>query len=298
MTPRVRLTSNLELSRLAWGMWRITEASDTSPAAIRRIIDANLEAGITTVDQADIYGDYSAESLLGACLKENPGLRDQIELVTKCDIIAPCGRYSDRRVKYYDTSASHISASVECSLRLMNTDHIDLLLLHRPDPLMDPHETAAALDGLITEGKVRAVGVSNFRPHDITLLQSALKAPLATNQIEISLSSHEVFTNGDLSFLQLQGIVPMAWSPLGGGSLADGPRTPLSEKLTEIAARLNTSPPAVAIAWLLAHPAGILPVLGSNRPDRLRALAGSANLAMDRQTWFELYTAARGRDVP
>lgn len=297
MTGRRQIASGPGLSGMAWGMWRITEAADTSPRAIRTLLETCLEVGITTIDQADIYGDYGAEALLGACLRESPGLRDRIELVTKCDIVAPCGRYSDRRVKYYDTSPAHITASVEHSLRLMCVDHIDLLLLHRPDPLMDPGQTGPALDRLIAEGKVRAVGVSNFRPHDFTLLQSAMKAPLVTNQIEISLAAHDALTNGDLAFLQARGVCPMAWSPLGGGRVMDAQGSGLNGKLVEIAGRLDADPSAVAIAWLLAHPAGILPVLGSNRPERIRALASAASLSIDRQTWFELYTAARGQDV-
>ncbi|MEL7130044.1 MAG: aldo/keto reductase, partial [Pseudomonadota bacterium] len=199
---RLSLTDTLDVSRLVYGMWRLTDDPDTSAAHVQAKIEACLEQGITTMDQADIYGGYEAEEVLGACLKSAPGLRDRIEIVTKCDIVAPVGRYSDARVKYYDTSRAHILSSVDHSLRLMGIDHIDLLLIHRPDPFMDHRETGAALDEVVKSGKVGAVGVSNFKPYDWSLLQSAMSTRLCTNQIEISVLCHTPFTNGDIAFLQ------------------------------------------------------------------------------------------------
>ncbi len=192
---RVKLSETLDFSRLIYGMWRIGDDSDTSPAYVERKIQTCLDQGITTFDQADIYGGYAAEAVLGGALKANPALRGQMEIVTKCDIVAPMGRYSDARVKYYDTSRSHIGKSVEFSLTEMGIETIDLLLIHRPDPLMDHHETGAALDDLVKSGKVRNVGVSNFRPWDWELLQSAMSNRLVTNQIEISLKEIAPFTN-------------------------------------------------------------------------------------------------------
>ncbi|MEM6987292.1 MAG: aldo/keto reductase, partial [Pseudomonadota bacterium] len=167
---RCTLSESLEISRIVYGLWRLGDDSDTSTDHVTAKIEACLEQGITTMDQADIYGDYNCEALFGAALHAKPSLRDQIEIVTKCDIVAPIGRYSDAPVKYYDTSADHIRASVEHSLKAMHTDYIDLLLLHRPDPLMDHTETGDALDALVSSGKVRNVGVSNFRPWDWQLL--------------------------------------------------------------------------------------------------------------------------------
>jgi predicted oxidoreductase len=297
MIPRLDLAPGQSLSRLAYGMWRLGDDADTSPRHIQAKIEACLGQGITTLDQADIYGDYSAEALLGACLSQAPGLRSQLEIVTKCDIVAPCGRYAGRRVKYYDTSPAHITASVDHSLAALQTDTIDLLLLHRPDPLMDHHATGAALDALVASGKVRAVGVSNFRPHDTALLQSGMRTRLCANQIELSLTAHEAFTNGDLAYLQERGILAMAWSPLGGGALAGGGAPRLQEALASVAGRSGAETSAVALAWLLAHPAGILPVIGTNRLDRIRSAHKAFDVGMDRQTWFELYTAALGREV-
>lgn len=195
---RTQLTPDLSLSRIVYGMWRLDEDADTSPAHIQAKIEACLAQGITTLDQADIYGGYMAEELLGAAFKAAPDLRAKCEIVTKCDIVAPVGRYASAKVKHYDTSRAHIEASVDHSLRLMNIERIDLLLIHRPDPMMDAGETGAALDGLVASGKVGAVGVSNFKLHDWTLLQSAMETPLVTNQIEISLTANAAFTNGDI----------------------------------------------------------------------------------------------------
>ncbi|MEM9580665.1 MAG: aldo/keto reductase, partial [Pseudomonadota bacterium] len=211
---------------------------------------------------------------------------------------APAGRYADARVKYYDTSRAHIHASVDHSLRLMNIEQIDLLLVHRPDPMMYPHETGAALDELVVSGKVRAVGVSNFKLHDWTLLSSAMKSPLVTNQIELSLLAHAGFTNGDVAFLQERGIAPMAWSPLAGGALFDNANKALLDKLTAIGEAQGVDATAVAIAWLMAHPARIIPVLGTNSLERIKRIGDAAHVTIDRQTWFELYTAALGAEVP
>jgi len=295
---RVKLNGELELSRIVYGMWRIADDEDVSSKHIEAKINACLEQGITTIDQADIYGDYGAEEVLGNCFRNSPALIDKVEIVTKCDIVAPCGRYSDKRVKYYDTSAEHINQSVESSLKLMGIEQIDLLLIHRPDPFMDHHETGQALDKLIDSGKIASAGVSNFKPHDWTLLQSAMTHPLATNQIEISLLANEAFTNGDIAFLQENNVKPMAWSPLGGGALFKDKGSELYTRMTELAEQNACDVGAVAVAWLLAHPASILPVMGTNNLDRIRSLSEATKMSFDRETWFELYSLANGHEVP
>ncbi|MFN4166702.1 MAG: aldo/keto reductase family oxidoreductase [Pannonibacter phragmitetus] len=295
---RIDLTKDLSLSRIVYGMWRIGDDSNTSPAHVQAKIESCLAQGITTLDQADIYGGYTAEAILGGALKASPQLRDKVELVTKCGIVAPVGRYADRRVKYYDTTEGHITASVEASLRDMGTDRIDLLLIHRPDPLIDHEETGKALDGLVASGKVRSVGVSNFRPWDFSLLQSAMSSKLVTNQIEISLVAPECFINGDLAYLQERAIAPMAWSPLGGGSLFGEDNRQLLAALERIGAAQGVDATAVAVAWLLRHPARIIPVMGTNNIERISKIGEAAKVEMDRQTWFELYTLAIGKDVP
>ncbi|MBW4710694.1 aldo/keto reductase [Roseobacter sp. YSTF-M11] len=294
---RVALSETIDFSRIVYGMWRLADDPDTSPAHVRAKIDACLAQGITTMDQADIYGGYAAEEVLGACLRQSPDLRDQLEIVTKCDIVAPIGKYSDRRVKYYDTSAAHVRASVEASLTHMGIEQIDLLLIHRPDPMMDAAETGGALDDLIGSGKIRAAGVSNFRPWDWDLLQSTMQNRLVTNQIELSLAARDSFTNGDLAHLQQHKISPMAWSPLGGGSLMTG-NSPVAAKMDAVAAMQGVDRAAVAVAWLLAHPATILPVMGTNTLSRIATFSDALTVEMDRETWFELYEAANGQEVP
>jgi len=294
---RIKLSDNLDFSRIVYGMWRVGDDSVTSPSHIQAKIEACLEQGITTIDQADIYGGYEAEELLGNALRAAPGLRDKLEIVTKCDIVAPMGRHSDKRVKHYDTSREHITQSVDQSLQLMGIEQIDLLLIHRPDPFMDHNETGSTLDDLIASGKIKTAGVSNFKPHDWSLLSSAMNSELVTNQIEISLTAFDAFTNGDLAYHQERGIAPMAWSPLGGGSLFDGSNADLSALLKSIAEKNGVDTASVAVAWLLAHPANIIPVMGTNRLDRIATFSKAFDVEMDRQTWFELYTAAMGHEV-
>lgn len=293
---RVQLSNDLNFSRLVYGMWRIGDDTDTSTGHVQAKIHACLDQGVTTFDQADIYGGYIAEAILGEALKADTGLRAKMEIVTKCDIVAPAGRYADAPVKYYDTSRAHLERSVENSLRDMAIDHIDLLLIHRPDPFMDHHETGAALDDLVASGKVRGVGVSNFRPWDWKLLQSAMKSPLLTNQIELSLGEITPFTNGDLAFHQQHGQHPMAWSPLGGGGLMSG-NDKLHVVMDEIASANGVDRAAVAVAFLLAHPAGILPVMGTNNLDRIKRIGEAMRVSIDRPTWFRLYEAALGHEV-
>lgn len=293
---RVALSETLEFSRIVYGMWRLADDPDTSPTHVRAKIDACLAQDITTLDQADIYGGYVAEGVLGDCLKQSPGLRDQLEIVTKCDIVAPIGKYADRRVKYYDTSAAHIAASVEASLSHMGIEQIDLLLIHRPDPMMDAADTGGALDALVAAGKIRAAGVSNFRPWDFDLLQSVMENRLVTNQIEISLAARDCLTNGDLAHLQQHKVAPMAWSPLGGGSLMTD-NSGVAAKLDQVASAQGVDRAAVAVAWVLAHPAGILPVMGTNTLSRIATFSDAFKVDMDRQTWFDLLEAASGQEV-
>ena len=294
---RVDIAKDLSFSRLVYGMWRIAEG-DATPKTVQAKVEACLAQGITTMDNADIYGGYTAEAVLGAALKASPGLRDRIEIVTKCGIVAPMGRHAGARVKHYDTSASHIRASVEASLTDMATDHVDLLLIHRPDPMIDPEETGRVLDDLVAEGKILAAGGSNFRPHDFTLLQANMETWLATNQIELGLLATDPFTNGDLAFLQERKLPVMAWSPLGGGRLFSESGKPLYNALETIGKRFGVDASAVAIAWLLAHPANILPVLGTNNLDRIAAISDAEKVELDRQDWFALFETARGYEVP
>ena len=180
----------------------------------------------------------------------------------------------------------------------MQIERVDMLLMHRQDPMMDHDETGAALDGLVASGKVRQVGVSNFRPWDTDLLQSAMNTRLSTNQIEISVLENAPFTNGDIAYLQQHRIPPMAWSPLAGGALFAPGNSVLHDTLAGIAARHDADVATLAVAWLLAHPARIMPVMGTNNLDRIARIGDAAELNIDRETWFEIYTAAIGAEVP
>ncbi|NVK33272.1 MAG: aldo/keto reductase [Rhodobacteraceae bacterium] len=299
---RVSISGDLTLSRLVYGMWRLANDHDTSASHVAAKIHACLDQGITTVDQAAVYGGYTAERLLGDALRAERGLRSKLEIITKCDIVVPTGRHADKRHKHYDTSRQHILDSVDASLQEMGIDEIDLLLIHRSDPFMDHHETGAVLDELVASGKVRSVGASNFKSWDWELLQSVMTTALATNQIELSLCELEPFTNGDVAFMQRHGAPIMAWSPLGGGrvvfdeaSLADGM---LGQHLDDIAAQFSVDRAAVAVAFLLAHPANILPVLGTNNLERIARISDALKVNLDRETWFALYQAGLGHEVP
>tara|TARA_B100000676_G_scaffold287283_1_gene317669 strand:+ start:1211 stop:2101 length:891 start_codon:yes stop_codon:yes gene_type:complete len=293
---RIKISSSQTMSRLVYGMWRLGDDEDTSPSHVRNKISSCLHQGITSFDQADIYGGYEAEEILGNALKGSK-LRQEMEIVTKCNIVAPVGRYKGARVKYYDTSRHHIIGSVDLSLKLMGIDYIDLLLLHRPDPLMDHFETGAALDEIIASGKVRNVGVSNFKPWDWNLLQTAMKNKIVTNQIELSVLAHDGFTNGDVAFHQGNNTPIMAWSPLAGGDLFLKSNKKIVRQLEIIGEKFGVEPGTIAVAWLLAHPANILPVLGTNSLARIKTISKALEVKLDRQTWFEIYTAALGREV-
>ena len=292
--------SDIELSRLVYGAWRLDDAEDTSSAHVREKIDLCLSQGITSFDHADIYGDYRCEAIFGNAIKNDNSLRKDIQLISKCDIALLSDKFPDRRVKFYDTSAQYITTSVEQSLSNLSTDYLDLLLIHRPDPFMDAAETASALDALVDSGKVRGVGVSNFGPWDWKLIQKHMKHPLLTNQVEMSLLNRESFVDGTLAAMQTDEITPMAWSPLAGGQLFKD--SAATQRLAPIFKRIcdaqNTSIDHVALAWLLAHPANILPVVGTNNPERIKHLSDALNLDIDRETWFELWTAAEGQEVP
>ncbi len=289
-----------EVSRLAWGVWRAQKGEETnSPAKLGAFIDRCVEIGITTFDLADIYGNYEIEGLFGAALRERSAGRKGIEIVSKFGVCNVGTARPLHRVKHYDNSRAHIEATVENSLRAIGTDHLDLLLAHRPDFLAPAEETARALEDLVAAGKVRAVGVSNHAPHQLSLLQSKLSLPIVTNQIELSLLSRAPLSDGTLAQAQEAGAAPMIWSPLGGGRLFDETDVvtrPVREALREVGLRRGTDDVgAVALAWLLLLPSRPVPVLGSTRYERLRSLAAAASLRLDRQDWYQILASAQGK---
>lgn len=287
-------------SRLVYGAWRLTDGPDQTAQTALRKIEVCLAQGITTIDHADIYGNYSCEALFGEALKLAPQLKATIQTVTKCDIMLVSDRFPKRRVKYYDTSAEHITRSVETSLQRLGVEVIDLLLIHRPDPLMDAGATGASLDALVDSGKVRGIGVSNFMPWDWSLLQSTMRQKLLTNQLEISVLQRAAFTDGSLAQAQQLHAPPMAWSPLAAGALLGQGEaaTRLRPALERIGKEFGVGADAVAIAWLLAHPARILPILGTNDLGRMARMSDCLKVKLDRETWYELWTLAAGQEVP
>lgn len=298
---RIQLTEDGPIfSRIVAGIMRLREW-DMDTSALVNFIYQCLDLGITTFDHADIYGSYRVEELFGKALAAEPSLRDRIELVTKCGIQLLSPNRPDTRVKHYDTSREHIIASAERSLRNFRTDVLDLLLIHRPDPLMDADEVAGALGELRAAGKIRHAGVSNFTPRQFDLLQSRLDFPLVTNQIELSVLHLNPLHDGTLDQLQQLRVPPMAWSPVAGGRLFD----PTNERarrvrgvLAAVGQELGASVDQVALAWLLRHPARVLPVMGTGKIERLREAAAAENVMLDRQQWFAVWEASAGHEVP
>ena len=286
-------------SRIVAGAWRW---HNVSPEIVERLALAAIDEGITSFDHADIYGDHCNEETFGRALAKNPAMRNQIELITKCDIKFASAKRPATRVKHYDTSQEHIIWAAENSLKMLRTDHIDLLLIHRPDPLMDPHEVAEAFGKLKQQGKVLHFGVSNFTPSQFRMLQQHLPFPLVTNQIEISLSQIDPFFNGDLDLMLELGVSPMAWSPLAKGALMakDEPAAArLHEKAAEFSAKYGGATlDQLAYAWIMAHPSCPLPIIGTNKLERIQACAKAAEIKLEREDWYALWVAAKGHGVP
>ncbi|MGG6295347.1 aldo/keto reductase [Leptolyngbya sp. AN02str] len=299
--PSLRLHPQGPLcSRLAVGVWRLAEWK-LSANELRTWIEACLEMGLTTFDHADIYGDYTCEELFGAALKKQPGLRDRIQLISKCGIKLVSPNRPHHGIHSYDTSAEHIMISVEHSLQALNTDYLDVLLIHRPDPLMNANEVACAFTKLREAGKVLSFGVSNFLPSQVELLASRLDFPLVTNQLEISVMQLSAFVDGTLDQCQRLQMAPMAWSPLGGGGLFAGRSAQawrLQRALATVAKELDAHSDQVAIAWLLTHPANIVPILGSGKLERLRSAVQAIDLTLTREQWFSIWMASTGEDLP
>ena len=277
-------------SRIISGAWRW----NLEESKIEQLIQASLDSDITTFDHADIYGDYSNEEIFGNVLKKNPGLRNKMEIVSKCGIKLSSGRRPKTWVKHYDTSMEHILWSADNSLKMLGTDRIDLLLIHRPDPLLNPQEVAAAFGSLKQSGKVLHFGVSNFTPTQFEMLQSYLPFPLVTNQLEISITHHAPLFDGSLDILMKHRVSPMAWSPLGGGKIIkDG-----SQELFNKAPRYGATQTQLSLAWLLRHPSTIFPVIGTTKPERIAEAAKAAEIKLDLQDWFEMLLAVQGKEMP
>ena len=288
------------ISRLAYGWWKLVEWNLTT-AEVEKHIEQCIDLGLTTHDHADIYGDYQCEALYGQALAKAPHLRDKIELVSKCGINLVSRQRPEYHVKAYDTSYQHIVKSVERSLINLHTEYLDLLLIHRPDPLMDADEVCRAFEHLKDTGKVKHFGVSNFANSQIELLQSRLNFPLVVNQVEISVLALDSVNDGTLDYCQQKQMIPMAWSSLAGGRLFtanDDTTIRVRSQLNVMAEKYHASIDQLAIAWLLKHPANIVPVLGSRSLARLQDSVGALDAELSRQDWFAILQASTGAEVP
>ncbi len=290
-----------EFSELVQGYWR---AADWGMTAQERLsfLKQHIELGITTVDHADIYGNYECEALFGEALTLDKSVRDQIQIVTKCDINLCGDKTPERKINHYDTSSAHIYQSVNNSLERLNVDEIDVLLIHRPDVLMDADEVAEAFTELHKVGKVKHFGVSNFTPRQFELLQSRLGKPLVTNQVEINPLNFEVAHDGTLDQMQMLRTRPMAWSCLGGGSIFSGEseqairvRNELEAIREEVGA---TSIDQVIYAWVRRLPSKPIPIIGSGKIERVQTAVNALNIELTREQWYRVWVASKGHGVP
>ncbi len=284
-------------SRLIMGYWRLMEWQ-LSPAALLDLMKYHLDLGVTTIDHADIYGGYQCEEAFGHALRLEPSLRSRMEIVTKCGIALTAK--PEHALNHYNTGKDHIIASAEASLRKLGTDHLDLLLIHRPDPLMNADEVADAFITLKQAGKIKHAGVSNFTARQFELLQSRLPFPLVTNQLEISPLHQEGTLDGTLDQCQQLGIKPMAWSCLGGGRLfCDDANAPLRAELEQIRQEVGAQTiEQVVYAWVMMLPSQPLPLIGSGKRERIAAAVAAESIVLNRQQWFRIRKAALGYDVP
>jgi predicted oxidoreductase len=279
---------------MRWGVW----GAELDTWQYRAMIELCLESGITSFDHADIYGNYTTEAEFGAALKETPALRKEIQIITKCGIQLPCANRPLYKIKAYNTSYDHIMFSVHQSLENFNTDYIDVLLIHRPDILLNPYEIARAINELKQAGKILQFGVSNFMPPQTNALKKY--TTIEYNQLEISIIQLASFANGCLDNCIKHQITPMAWAPLGGGLFTEEDH-PTFRNIVNTASALakyyNTGINQILIAFLLKHPAGIIPVLGTTKIDRLIQSKEAAQIPLTHEDWYRLYLASNGEEL-
>jgi predicted oxidoreductase len=289
--------AQLEMSPIVAGLWRLTEWNLGVKSRVRWIEQA-LEMGISSFDHADIYGDYRAEALFGEALKAAPDLRQRMQLVSKCGIRL---RSADRpyRLNHYDTSPGYIRAQVEQSLRNLHTEQLDLVLIHRPDYLMDAAELAATFAALSAEGKVAHWGVSNHTASQFALLNQ--HHPLLTNQLELSVLAMNALDDGTLDQAQQLGLRPMVWSPLGGGRLFGDDHAQavrVRGTMRPMAERLGIGLSTLAYAWILRHPSQPRPITGSGRLEGLRDAVAALDVSLSNEDWYAIWVASHDHGLP
>ena len=280
------------IGTMRWGIW----GSELSVSEVQNLIETSLQCGFTTFDHADIYGGYTTEKLFGEAWKGMNLAREDVQFISKCGIEYP-GGIKPFETKTYNYSQDYIIRCVEESLQNLQTDYLDLLLLHRPSPLMNPPEIAMAFKTLLQEGKVRNFGVSNFTTSQFDLMNEFF--PISTNQVEISVNRREALFDGTLDQMMLYNIRPMAWSPMGNYFTSDSEENiRIKTVLTELNTKYNATDDQLLLAWLLKHPSGIIPVIGTSNAERIKAAKESLNIDLDRVDWFRILIAAQGHKVP
>ena len=298
---KVKLSPTIEVSNIVHGHWRLQEWNLTNNELLKRT-KQSIDLGITTFDHADIYGNYNCEKLFGDALNLDKGIRNDIQIITKCGIKLVSDKFPSRKLKSYDYSFDHIISSVENSLKNFHTDYIDVLLLHRPSPFFNPEDVAKAFSQLKKQGKVRSFGVSNFNSQQFEMLSTYVEEELITNQVEISPYSLEHFENGNIDYFLTKKIKPMAWSPLGGGHIfnptnSKGQR--LLNTLKEVANELSIKDIDTLIySWILNHPSSIIPIVGSGKIDRLKNAVTALNIEIPSELWQKIYVASLGEELP
>jgi len=284
--------SDIIAGTMTWGSW----GKQFSKTEIIDLMEHCLEIGITTFDHADIYGDYTNEADFGKAFSESDISRESVQLISKCGIQFDAkGR--ENRIKHYEYSKAYIVWSVERSLKNLHTEYLDMLLLHRPSPLMHPEEIVEAILKLQKEGKIKDFGVSNFTPSQISLLESVI--PVSSNQVEFSLTQNEVMYNGTLDDCIANKRMAMSWSPLGTYFREENEISKRIKKCIEpLAQKYNASADQMLLAWVLKHPSKIHPVVGTTTKSRLIAAMEATKIDMELQDWFLLLEAAKGFEVP
>lgn len=292
---RISLSEDLSMSVVIQGFWRLV-SWNWSAKELAEFMHACIERGVTTFDTAEVYGGTVCEKQIGEAFAFDPALRGQIELVSKTGISAKM--LNGRRIGYYDTSYDHVVEACKQALQRLQTDYLDLFLIHREDPCIDHWETGRALLDLKKEGLARNIGVSNFDPFKFDALQKAADGQLVTNQIEWNPLCFEHFDSGMMDYLTINRIHPMIWSPLAGGRLFDD-SDPMARKamtkIREIADRHGVEPAVIVFAWLMYHPVGALPISGSNKLSRLDLAIQALDVKLERWEWYEIYTASGQR---
>ncbi len=283
--------SPIIIGTMRWGIW----GANHSKEKVQKLIETCLSEGLYTFDHADIYGDYTTEKLFGDALSEMHIKREEIQLISKCGIEMPC-KNRNYQIKSYNYSKEHIIKSVEKSLENLQTDYLDILLLHRPSPLMNPGEIAETFDELREQKKVRHFGVSNFSVSQFELINDAF--PLVTNQVEISINHTDAFYNGTLDQMLLKKLRPMAWSVMGNYFTQPSAQNARIKKvLDELCTKYGAEENHILLAFLFLHPAQILPVIGTSKEQTIKDLKKSLDLKLDREDWFRLLEAVEGKEV-